>query len=78
MNTNITLKQIRYIEFLHRLLERYGYASFEFKTYSEYSKLSSKQTGGYIRKLKNEISPTVYEDLQLEANLEEICGLGQE
>ena len=78
MKTKLTRKQINYIDHLHRLIKEYGYASFEFKTYSEYSKLNSKQAGVYIRKLEREMTPAFYEALEEEANLEEIYGLGQD
>ena len=78
MKSKLTRKQINYISCLHRILKEFGYSSFEFKTYSEYKELSIKQAGNYIRKLEKEMTPNVYEALEEEANLEEICGLGQE
>lgn len=73
-----TYRQIDYIVYLYKILEEFGYVDFEFKTYSEYSKLSTKQAGVYIRKLENEMTPNVYDAMEEKACLEEIYGIGQE
>lgn len=74
----ITHRQIDYIVHLHNILSEFGLVDFEFKTYSEYSKLNTKQAGVYIRKLENEMTPNVYDAMEEKACLEEIYGIGQE
>lgn len=74
----ITHRQIDYIVHLHNILSEFGLVDFEFKTYSEYSKLNIKQAGAYIRKLENEMTPNVYDNIEEKACLEEIYGIGQD
>lgn len=74
----ITYRQVDYIVYLHNVLTEFGYVDFEFKTYSEYSKLNTKQAGAYIRKLEKEMTPNVYDNMEEKACLEEVYGIGQE